>query len=306
MDYFIPNLFIPGVAKCGTTTLHDLLSTHESIGMSSLKEPHFWTSADFNNYTKDDILKYKNLFTTERKEYFGESSTGSLFYPNLFISRLKEANTEKTNIKFIIILRNPIDRAYSHYWWCKGSGRERLKFKTAFFKDQNSKIEYYNEWPKHYYQFGLFSKWISPLINEFGQENIKFITLEALNQNTTKVMNDCFSFLGLKEMEHITNINKNKTIILKYSRFYNLSRKISKGEYKFTKIAKYFLSTKTIDKIRILLNEKLFNTLSTNNKYPKLSLADRIWTKNFYEDDVKKLKHITGLSFNEWADFNQE
>ena len=50
MNHFLPNLFIPGVAKSGTTTLHDLLDSHPYICMSELKEPVYWNNVKFNNF----------------------------------------------------------------------------------------------------------------------------------------------------------------------------------------------------------------------------------------------------------------
>ena len=47
---FYPNLFIPGAAKSGTTTLHELLDLHPDISMSSVKEPVFWNNKKFNSY----------------------------------------------------------------------------------------------------------------------------------------------------------------------------------------------------------------------------------------------------------------
>jgi hypothetical protein len=44
---FLPNLFIPGAAKSGTTTLHELLDLHPDISMSKVKEPGYWKSVNF-------------------------------------------------------------------------------------------------------------------------------------------------------------------------------------------------------------------------------------------------------------------
>ena len=64
---FFPNLFIPGAAKSGTTTLHELLNLHPDISMSTLKEPVFWNNKKFEKYKEEDWLKYKKLFIEEKR-----------------------------------------------------------------------------------------------------------------------------------------------------------------------------------------------------------------------------------------------
>ena len=65
--HFLPNFFIPGVAKCGTTTLHDLFEKHPQISMSKIKEPGYWKNKKFNDFSELEISNYKiylqiNLF----------------------------------------------------------------------------------------------------------------------------------------------------------------------------------------------------------------------------------------------------
>ena len=102
-----PNLFIPGAAKSGTTSLHELLDLHPNISMSCVKEPHFWTRLEFENFTKKDIGNYLSLFDEKKNaKYRGESSTGYMVFPS-FIEHLKQHYDSQP--KFIFILRNPID-----------------------------------------------------------------------------------------------------------------------------------------------------------------------------------------------------
>ena len=54
---FFPNLFIPGAAKSGTTTLHELLNLHPDISMSTLKEPVFWNNKKFEPYKTIENIK---------------------------------------------------------------------------------------------------------------------------------------------------------------------------------------------------------------------------------------------------------
>ena len=55
--HFKPNFFIPGAAKSGTTSLHELLDTHPDISMSNEKEPVYWNNKLFNEFENLEIIK---------------------------------------------------------------------------------------------------------------------------------------------------------------------------------------------------------------------------------------------------------
>ena len=200
---FLPNLFIPGAAKSGTTTLHELLNLHPEISMSKVKEPVFWNNKNFEKYIEQDWLNYKKLFV-EKSKICGESTTSYMYY-NSFIENINK--NYKKSPKFIFILRNPIDRYNSHFWWMKGLGLEKNKIKNVLNIESGINFEEYDYYPKNYFQFGLYSKWIQRFIDNFGLENIKVITLEKLISNRLDTINSCFDFLGLKKLESIPEKN---------------------------------------------------------------------------------------------------
>ena len=211
MQTIKPNLFIPGAAKSGTSSLHLLLDFHPKICMSSIKEPHFWTKLDFDTYTEETHSNYAKLFNQKPDSiYFGESSTGYMVFPT-FIKRIKEYYSNDP--KFIFVLRNPVDRCYSHYWWLKGMGSEKLDLKSAFLKDLHIEPKPEVQLPeanyKCYYQYGLYSKWLKKFYENFDSKNIKIITHENLKVNRLKTLNECFEFSksGFLKYIYCTNFN---------------------------------------------------------------------------------------------------
>ena len=127
----LPNLFVPGAAKSGTSSLHEYLNQHPDIFMSNMKEPHFWTSPQkYGNFEW-----YSSLFEeSSTKKYRGESSTGYMVFDH-FLDRVTKYVEAP---RFIFLLRNPIDRTYSHYRWLKGLGSEKLSFRSALEKDKDT------------------------------------------------------------------------------------------------------------------------------------------------------------------------
>ena len=298
---FLPNLFIPGAAKSGTTTLHELLNLHPEISMSKVKEPVFWNNKKIEKYIEQDWLNYKKLFV-EKSKIYGESTTSYMYY-NSFIENINK--NYKKSPKFIFILRNPIDRYNSHFWWMKGLGLEKNKIKNVLNIESRINFEEYDYYPKNYFQFGLYSKWIQRFIDNFGLENIKVITLEKLISNRLDTINSCFDFLGLKKLESIPEKTSNKTTRIKYSFLYHFIRKSSIGKMNYTKIGKIFLSNKSIDRIKNKLKDIITNWKTEEFEYEPLQSEHRHYLKDAgYYSDVEKLKEIFDYSFNEWKDFN--
>jgi hypothetical protein len=224
-------------------------------------------------------------------------------YYNSFIENIKQ-NYNKSP-KFIFILRNPIDRYISHFWWMKGLGLEKNNIKDVINRGSHKDFTEYDYYPKHYFQFGLYSKWIQRFIDNFGIENIKVITFEKLISNRLDTTNSCFDFLGLKKLESIPEKTSNKTTRIKYSCIYHFIRKSSIGKMSYTKIGKIFLSKKTIDRIKNKLKRIIINWKTEEFEYDPLQSEYRNYLKDSgYNNDVEKLKDIFDYSFKEWKDFN--
>ena len=298
MQIVKPNLFIPGAAKSGTTSLHELLDLHPDICMSTIKEPVYWNSADYD--LPKNVNQYNNIFKNNDAKIIGESTTSYMFYPE-FISRIKQHYNKDP--KFIFILRNPIDRCYSHYHWMVGRGQEELSFKESMINDLNRPFEKYGYLPNYYYHFGRYGYWLNKFYQVFESNAIKIITLEQLKNNRLQTINECFRFLELPPLENMSAIKSNPTVKLKYPKLYHFIRKTALGKYKFTKPAKYFLSSEKIEAIKVTLKNDTLLKKSVPLEYPKLNENDRKWLQSLYHDDVEQLKTITGQSFNAWSDF---
>ena len=303
MLHFKPNLFIPGAAKSGTTTLHNLLNQHPEICMSSVKEPGYWKNEKFKDFKNIEKENYLNLFMKSKHKIFGESTTAYMYY-DTFINNIN--SNYKVSPKFIFILRNPIDRFNSHFWWIKGLGLEKSNFQEALSKDQNNEFKAYNYYPKYYFQFGLYAKWLKRFYNCFDRSNIKIIIFEDLINNQLKTANSCFEFLGLKKLYTISNHTSNQTALLKNPQLYHFLNKSAIGKYSFTKIGKYFLPKKTINWIILNIKNNLKNWKKENVSCPKLSKENRYELKALYFKDVSELKKLTEYNYKEWTDFNTQ
>ena len=136
-----PNLFLVGAAKAGTTSLYRELARHPAIYMSPMKEPHFFSriepasswEAFFPHVSDED--EYLALFKGARNEdLLGEGST-SYLWDTQAAERIKRAVPEA---RILIMLRDPVDRAYSHYWNDVREGLEERSFVDALAEEQRS------------------------------------------------------------------------------------------------------------------------------------------------------------------------
>lgn len=298
-QHFKPNFFIPGAAKSGTTSLHELLDTHPDISMSKEKEPVYWNNKLFNEFENLEISRYLNLFEQEVK-IKGESTTSYMYYDN-FIKNVKDNFHQPP--KFIFILRNPIDRYISHYNWLKGLGKEKRRIDKIIEEERYLDFKEYNDYPKQYYQFGLYYKWISRFIENFGKENIKIVTLEKLISERLNILNSCYEFLGVSKIDSVNFIKSNKTNKVIFPSMYHFLRKSSIGKMKYTSISKYFLPKKIRTKIKSLMKIAIKNWISIESKKEILSDKQRKNLRDKYFEDVMSLKNKLNYEFSEWEDF---
>ena len=153
-------IFIVGAPKSGTTSLYYYLNEHPEILMSSAKEPDYFSDKEILDqglyYGKsriDSLIKYNNLFSKRDNEKFlGDASVSYLFYPEVS-NRIKEYNPES---KIIIMLRDPIHRAFSHYLMDYRLGLTSKSFVEEFNNQESLNFQqhfllgnYYNQVKKY-------------------------------------------------------------------------------------------------------------------------------------------------------------
>lgn len=194
-----PNFFIVGAAKAGTTSLHAYLSEHSQVFMSALKEPHYFASfevsPEFDNFMpvirqRDD---YHQLFRgSEGFPAIGEASPSYLCDPDAS-ARIKSAIP---HAKIIISLRNPVDRAFSHYLMDFYEGREKLPFDEAL-KFDLARVD--KGWGRsaQYVELGMYASQVESYLRVFGKDQVLVILFEDLVRNAQEVMQSIARFLEI-------------------------------------------------------------------------------------------------------------
>jgi hypothetical protein len=244
-----PTFICIGVQKSGTKSLINYLNQHPNIFMKP-NESHFFDKTEYN---ESEIIKYENSFNTN-KLIVGEK-TPSYNYLQFAMDRIYNYNP---NIKLILILREPIARAFSQYTMDFKSlnNLNEKQIILDFEKEENIKLSELKSNGGNYIVRGKYDEIISYILSKFSRENLYIGIAEEIKQNKQKYYNDIFHFLG---GEQINKINENVDANI--------------GRY-----------TKSIPKI---LEKKLYNIYKPHNErlYQILGKKIDIWEK--YYDTLK-------------------
>ena len=241
-----PNFIIAGFPKCGTTSLFHYLKQHPEIFMPKQKELHFFTQPQIfklNKGPKDKVVKqphiksekeYLELFKSVKDEVaVGDASPSYINYPENFGMIKQYLNDPKV----IVIVRDPIDRAYSNYLHLKRELRETMDFFSALKNEDNRREESYSDF--WYYRFNsTYYKKILMAKKTFS--NVLVLTAEEFKRNPEITLKKVYSFLGVKlivkkqALETKFNVggyykkNLITSLLFQPSRFKNALKKIIK------------------------------------------------------------------------------
>lgn len=189
-----PNLFIVGAQKSGTTSLHAALRSHPEIFMCEPKEPGYFIppcerpSQVFGaNRSEEDCLRiYLRLFRGSGAfRYVGEASTHYTMRPT-FDSSAEMIHAVAPDARIIYIMRDPIERTISHYWWKCYQMEETRPPMQAVVEDER------------YRSFSHYSLQIRPYLELFSPENVFIATTEKFASQPHATLDRLFFWLGLK------------------------------------------------------------------------------------------------------------
>lgn len=201
-----PNLFLVGSMKCGTTSLHNMLAAHPAIFMcQNPKEPAWFAGGNSGK----NLGWYLERFAAATDERFvGESSTDYTKAPRLGVVAAKiQAFAPEARILYII--RDPVARAISHYWWEVEYSAEGRSFLDAMKASREIA------------DVGNYAMQIEPYIAAFGRVRVHALTMEALAADPAREMRAIFEFLELQAvgtaLESLAHDNRGKVTVPRVS-----------------------------------------------------------------------------------------
>jgi len=278
----LPNFFIVGAPRAGSTSLYDFLKRTKGIYMSPRKEPNYLSRIDATFLSPPPIRnekKYHELFKRVKDEKaIGEASPIYLRDPES-PHLIKEL---VANPKIVIILRNPVERAYSQYLLRMSNGMT-YSFSEAIKVALNSEND---DFKARIINGGMYYEQVKRYVETFGTENVKVVIFEEFIKDPQKIVQQIIDFLEIDSKAP-------NTIDLPH----NLLTKPR------NRLASSLLQNQTLRQIgRRIIGQSVGDIivkkiLGKKISKPKMNDKDRKNLKKLYEKDIQNLEAFLGIVF---------
>ena len=209
----LPDFIIIGAQRSGSTSLYNYLIEHPHIHPGLMKEVHFFD----NNYHKG-VNWYRSFFplsahiryldrTHRRRFLTGEATPYYLYYPHA----PRRIHATCPDVKLIVLLRNPVERAYSHYHHEVRLGVEDLPFAEAIEREKSDvprevakilKDENYRSFSHQNYSYlsrGIYIEQLEAWKEYFLREKMLILKSEDFFSNPDLVLDRTYEFLGVSK-----------------------------------------------------------------------------------------------------------
>lgn len=272
-----------GAAKCGTTTLHDILIQHPGLCIPEEKDFHF-----FDNDEK--FLHGLQWYEDHFKDCTETSIRGEISATYLYSKNAAEriADSYGTDIKILAIVRDPARRAFSEYLHQKRA-RPDLDFNFNTYFRKNGQIDASMPLYEVIIDRSLYYGHLLPYAEIFGRANLKVLFLEDLSQDPQAVIADILEFINVESGEELDiSIRSNVKFVPRNKWFHGLF--YSDRDNAMRKLLRSLVpSFKSREAIRRLF--KKFNRSQKQTEQLDPELYDYLMT-HIFARDIQKLEEL--------------
>ena len=299
----LPDFLIVGAAKSGTSSLYSYLKRHKRIFLARNKECYFLSFKDnYPNFQGPNRISgiisnfgdYQEQFIDAKKsQKIGDNSTLYLYTHKKTVMNIKNIyKKEYKKLKIIILLRNPIERAFSQYSMFARDGEETLCFEKAIQPEMiASRMR--NGWNIYYdyLSFGNYCAQINSFLNTFS--HIKIFLFEDLINDKRKLMSDISQFLEISDLPIRDNTKYNASGQPRSAFIYYVLSKDNPAKKYIKKVGSLFFSPEYM---------KMVNTRLFNFNLKKVSMSDntRSVLKAYYAEEIHRLQDLINRDLSGW------
>lgn len=199
----LPNFLIVGQVKCGTSSLACYLSQHPEIFISGQKEPRFLSSQGaplplggprddaVEAWYVKDFSAYQQLFSAATEPARGDASADTLYFYQYTIPVIRKILGHP---RIIILLRDPVQRAFSAWKHLVRDKREGLSFKAGI-EQEEARIRKNYELIYHYTAASLYYEPVRAFLESF--QDVKVLLTEDLSAKPRELLSEVFKFLNV-------------------------------------------------------------------------------------------------------------
>jgi len=270
----LPNFLIIGAQKAGSSWLGEMLHHHPDVFVCRTGELHF-----FNARFKRGLEWYeKNFESVAGERAVGEKTPMYLSHP-LAAERIKSTLGE--DVRMIVSLRHPVDRAHSQYWHDMRHGRihTETEFVEAFREREQLRME------------GMYGQHLTRFYELFPRENMLVFIFEEMIRNRRGALRACFEFLGVdsefQPSQPDRRVNQARDVAL-------LSPQLHKMRTRLKQMPS-FLQTPLVQ-----LGRQVFRVLPRERRYDLISEDVRQELLGAFSDDIGLLEEALGRDLSIW------
>ncbi|RIK38579.1 MAG: hypothetical protein DCC55_20715 [Chloroflexi bacterium] len=289
----LPTFFLLGAAKAGTTSLYAYLAQHPQICFAKVKEPHFFD--DPNKYVQGPRWYVEQYFAGAEACAVCADATPMLHLPHMVASRLIATYGEAAQtLKFVVVLRDPVERAWSHYLDQVRFVVERETFARALELEPQRTLAAPLEW-FGYFRDGLYAEQVETWLAHFSREQFLFVLNEDLKCEPVAVAREVFAFLGVETAVVIHADFETNVASQPRSRW--LMRLISQPPQQIQQITRRLFSLHQRKRIRTVLRRWLSKPY---DQKPQLlpEVANELRLR--YQTDLQRLETLIGRDLTAW------
>jgi len=299
----LPDFFIIGAPKAGTTALHAALAAHPSLFMSSVKEPKFFLTdgpppsrgggpGDVQTY-REHIWgrpEYEALFAAAPPGALRGESTPFYLYNQAAQERIRALIP---HAKLIVILRDPVERAHSNWTHLWSAGLDPIGDFVRACAEEDARVAagWADFW--HYTRLGKYGEQLENLFLRFGQEQVFILRYRALIDAPAQTLDGICQFLGVHPgiIGHVPkqNVTAHPAPSLSHLTLSKLLRGAAAAGRHLPGSAGTTL-TKPLER---------FLQQNAGTRQP-LSWDQRQALLPCFEDDIRLLERITEAYFGDW------
>ncbi|MFW9772109.1 MAG: sulfotransferase [Candidatus Thorarchaeota archaeon] len=281
-DQILPDFLCIGVERSGTTWLYEILKNHPEVYLYPyIKEINFF-SVNYQN----GLRWYEKFFRSSKKspqfKILGDISPTYFHYKEVPARVARDI----PNSKFILLLRNPIDRAFSEY-----------RYNRLILNNKESFKEFLDKRP-HSFKLGLYSRHLKNWLKFFPQERFLILLFEEMMNNKYKTLKNISRFLGIN-YDAFDNLNVTKKIhssdIPKFHLLYTFG-------YKFSEYINNFLMSYDLYSLssKLKIFKKIFYLSEKKKDQDKLNLRLKNKLYAQYSTDIKELENLLNIDLSIW------
>jgi hypothetical protein len=201
------DFILAGAQKSGTTALHYFLEGHPEITMGDQQEMHFFDDEQIFSGPVDYELLHRHFLPVSPSTIAGEC-TPIYIYWRPAMERIWKYNPQ---IKLVIILRNPVERAFAHWNMQRFKRREPLDFLDAV-KEEKSRANEAAPLQSRRFSYvdrGFYSEQLERVFTFFPRQQVKIIKFEEFRDRKSETLGSIFRVLGVRPLRSRRNNDRN-------------------------------------------------------------------------------------------------